>query len=205
MSKAAIRQLLAERSSLSRDEDEDEESFWDRHKGKIIGGIALGGAAAFAASKYKGKVSEPPPDGWEAALDAASDTASTAQQKFQKDQDRLNALADLDPGPNPIKRTQSWWAGQRRRWEGYRFARAEELKAYNKMTDEQKRAYDAQKKLKKSVPPEADTVLESTNIKHFIKMLGESDYSGADSYLKQIVNDKLQAKISKQYQLQKLY
>ena len=41
---------------------------------------------------------------------------------------------------------------------------------------------------------------ESTNIKHFIKMLGEKNYSNADKYLKKIIEDKLQSKISKQYQ-----
>ena len=46
---------------------------------------------------------------------------------------------------------------------------------------------------------------ESTNIEHFIKTLGEKNYSNADKYLKKIIEDKLQSKISKQYQLQKLY
>jgi hypothetical protein len=46
---------------------------------------------------------------------------------------------------------------------------------------------------------------ESNNIKSFIKTLGEKNYSTADKYLKKIIEDKLQSKISKQYQLQKLY
>tara|TARA_Y100000310_G_C19940973_1_gene472537 strand:- start:52 stop:207 length:156 start_codon:yes stop_codon:yes gene_type:complete len=46
---------------------------------------------------------------------------------------------------------------------------------------------------------------ESLNIKHFVKLLGEKNYSSADKYLKKIVEDKLQSKIAKQYQLQKLY
>ncbi len=46
---------------------------------------------------------------------------------------------------------------------------------------------------------------EQTDIKHLIKHLGEKNYSEADKYLKKVVEDKLQQKISKQYHTQKLY
>ena len=46
---------------------------------------------------------------------------------------------------------------------------------------------------------------EQTDIKHLIKHLGEKNYSEADKYLKKVVEDKLQQKISKQYHKQKLY
>jgi len=46
---------------------------------------------------------------------------------------------------------------------------------------------------------------ENTNIKQFIKQLGEKNYSGADKYLKQVVEDKLKSKITSQYKKQTLY
>ena len=45
---------------------------------------------------------------------------------------------------------------------------------------------------------------EETNIKNFIKELGEKNYIVADKYLKQVVEDKLQAKIQK-YKNEKIY
>ena len=46
---------------------------------------------------------------------------------------------------------------------------------------------------------------EQTDIKHLIKHVGEKNYFAADKYLKKVVEDKLQAKIKKQYNNQKLY
>ena len=46
---------------------------------------------------------------------------------------------------------------------------------------------------------------EQTYIKQFIKQLGEKNYSVADKYLQQVVEDKLQAKIAAQYKKQRLY
>jgi len=46
---------------------------------------------------------------------------------------------------------------------------------------------------------------ESTDIKNFINELGQKNYSGADKYLKKVVEDKLQTKIAKQIKTQKLY
>ncbi len=244
MSKAAIRQLLAERGRGSRDEDEDEDSFWDRHKGKIIGGIALAGAAGFAAHKFgKGKTPPPStPDEHQAAVDQATADASAARTptdklntsynlaktqllKFKEQQAVIQAQLDahgrrqqLQPGgawtDNPFTQStdiaklnwQKWMVGKR-------VAKAEEVLArFNQRTPTAAPSPPASPSSDSGSGLGSDghsggntPWQESTNIKHFIKMLGESDYSGADSYLKQIVNDKLQAKISKQYQLQKLY
>jgi hypothetical protein len=53
--------------------------------------------------------------------------------------------------------------------------------------------------------PESNNMNENTNIKQFIKQLGEKNYSGADKYLKQVVEDKLKTKIAGQYKKQRLY
>jgi hypothetical protein len=52
---------------------------------------------------------------------------------------------------------------------------------------------------------ESKNMNENTNIKQFIKQLGEKNYSGADKYLKQVVEDKLKSKITSQYKKQTLY
>ena len=52
---------------------------------------------------------------------------------------------------------------------------------------------------------ESNNMNENTNIKQFIKQLGEKNYSGADKYLKQVVEDKLKTKITGQYKKQRLY
>ena len=74
--------------------------------------------------------------------------------------------------------------------------------AYKKKWDAQGRAKDLKDKQASLNRP---VNRESTDIKNFINELGQKNYSGADKYLKKVVEDKLQTKIAKQIKTQKLY
>jgi hypothetical protein len=73
-------------------------------------------------------------------------------------------------------------------------ARSDAIRAKKEAIERAKRQQDKQ-----------DSLRESTDIKNFINELGQKNYSGADKYLKKVVEDKLQTKIAKQIKTQKLY
>ena len=151
---------------------------WDRIKGILATGVALGGLH-WGATKLFPKYAAFTRGVTDTKINPTVSTGALGMQHDIND-DLLKIDSDLqnsDLTPDEIEKLTN---------------RSEALK---------KRAA----KLQQYRVQESQNMDETTNIKQFIKQLGEKNYSGADKYLQRVVEDKLKSKITSQYKKQKLY